>query len=107
MSSVAEVMNKLVAKFQPEAAADMDAVFQIDIEDDQPYIIEIKDGTCEVSQGEHPDPEVTLIMDSETFIDIIYGDLGGTFAFMSGRLRAEGDVMLATKLSSLFKRSNP
>ncbi len=104
MSSVEEVMNKLVAKFQPEAASDMEAVFQINIEDDQPYIVTVKNSECEVSKGEHADPSVTLIMDSETFVDIIYGDLGGTFAFMSGRLRAEGDVMLATKLSGLFKR---
>ncbi|MEH6628331.1 MAG: SCP2 sterol-binding domain-containing protein [Motiliproteus sp.] len=104
MSSVEEVMNKLVAKFQPEAAADMDAVFQINIEDDQPYSVAVKNRQCAITKGEHPDPSVTLIMDSETFVDIIYGDLGGTFAFMSGRLRAEGDVMLATKLSGLFKR---
>ncbi len=104
MKSVADVMNKLVSKFQPQAAGDMDATFQINIEDDQVYCIRIADGQCEVHQQEDPDPDVTLIMDSETFVDIIYGDLGGTFAFMSGRLRAEGDVMLATKLSGLFRR---
>ena len=104
MKSVAEVMNKLVSKFQPDSAGDLSAVFQINIEDDQPYYVSIAEGQCQVQQGEHPDPEVTLIMDSETFVDIIYGDLGGTFAFMSGRLRAEGDVLLATKLTSLFKR---
>ncbi|OMH33604.1 SCP2 sterol-binding domain-containing protein [Motiliproteus sp. MSK22-1] len=104
MKSVVEVMNKLVSKFQADAAGDMEAVFQINIEDDQPYYVSISNGECEVSEGEHPDPEVTLIMDSETFVDIISGDLGGTFAFMSGRLRAEGDVILATRLTSLFKR---
>ncbi len=104
MKSVAEVMNKLVAKFQPEAAGDLDAVFQINIDDGDPYTICIAGGQCAVSQGQHPDPQVTLIMDSDTFTDIIYGDLGGTMAFMSGRLRAEGDVLLATKLSGLFRR---
>ncbi|WP_207063513.1 SCP2 sterol-binding domain-containing protein [Motiliproteus sp. SC1-56] len=104
MKSVPQVMQKLVSKFQPEAAAGLDTVFQIHIEDERPYSIEVRNQTCEVIQQEHPDPDVTLIMDSETFVDIIYGDLGGTTAFLTGRLRAEGDVMLAPRLGKLFRR---
>ena len=68
------------------------------------YCLAISEQGCLVSEQQHPDPDITLFMDSETFIDIIGGTLGGTSAYMSGRLRAEGNVMLATKLSSLFKR---
>ncbi len=104
MKSLPEVMERLAAKFQPDVAADLDAVFQIQIEDDQPYSITVRDQTCRVVQEEHGDPDVTLFMDSDTFVDIIYGDLGGTTAFLTGRLRAEGDLMLATRLSKLFMR---
>lgn len=104
MRSVASVMEKLPHKFQPDQAVDLAVVFQIDIEDGQPYSIQIAAGTCQVTQQQHPDPDVTLIMDSDTFVGIIEGEISGTGAFMSGSLRAEGNVMLATRLSSLFKR---
>ena len=106
MKSVAQVMHKLASKFQPEAAAGLETVFQIQIEDGeaQPYSIEVRDQQCQVIQQQHPDPDVTLIMASDTFVEIISGDLGGTSAFLSGRLRAEGNVILATQLAKLFRR---
>jgi len=42
-------------------------------------------------------------MDSETLAEIVSGELDGMAAFMGGRLQAEGDVMLGTRLSQLFK----
>lgn len=105
MKTVTEVLQKLPSKFQPDAAEGLAVVFQFLIDDSRYFNLNIADQQCIVSDQEHPDPDVTLIMDSQTFIDVIEGELGGTSAFMSGRLRAEGDIMLATKLTSLFKRS--
>ncbi|RDE24130.1 SCP-2 family sterol carrier protein [Motiliproteus coralliicola] len=104
MQSVREVMFKLPKKFQPEAAEGMEVVFQFVIDDEAHYCLTIEDQQCQVEEREHDDPNVTLLMDGETFVDIISGELGGTSAYMSGRLRAEGNVMLATQLSKLFKR---
>ena len=44
-----------------------------------------------------------MSMDSETLTEIVSGELDGMAAFMGGRLQAEGDVMLGTRLSQLFK----
>lgn len=104
MKSAQQVLEKLPSKFQPDAAADLSVVFQFVIDETLLYSLAIKDQQCRVQQQDHPDPDVTLFMDSQTFVDIIQGELGGTSAYMSGRLRAEGNIMLATKLSSLFKR---
>ena len=41
-------------------------------------------------------------MDTDTLGEIAEGELNGMQAFMAGRLRTEGDMMLATKLSDLF-----
>ena len=46
--------------------------------------------------------DVTLIADAETFQDILSTDLDPTSAFMSGRLRVEGDMGTAMRLSGLF-----
>jgi len=104
MKTVTDVIQKLASKFQPDAAQGLSVVFQFVIDDSRYFNIHIVDQQCLVNDLQHPDPDVTLIMDSQTFIEVIEGEVGGTSAFMSGRLRAEGDVMLATKLTSLFKR---
>ena len=102
MSSAAEFINEMNAKFNPAAAAGLDLVFQFNIEDADTYHLIVKDGTCDVQQGEAADPNVTLIMSSETLQGIVSGDLDGMMAFMSGQLKVEGDMMLATKLGELF-----
>ncbi len=44
--------------------------------------------------------DVTMTADSDTFRDIIGGDLNPTTAFMSGRLAIDGDMGTAMKLAS-------
>ena len=44
-------------------------------------------------------------MDEAVFIGVVTGEIDGMSAFMKGQLRAEGDVMLATKLGKLFKKN--
>ena len=41
-------------------------------------------------------------MNTETLAGISTGETDGMQAFMGGKLRAEGDMMLAMKLSELF-----
>ncbi|TBW54777.1 SCP2 sterol-binding domain-containing protein [Marinobacter halodurans] len=100
--SVAQVFEKLEQNFNADAAAGMDLVFQFNIEDDKNYHLVINDGTCQLKEGDHEDPSVTLIMNSETLQGIVSGETDGMQAFMAGQLRAEGDMMLATKLGELF-----
>ena len=102
--SVKNTFEQLEKNFNPDAAAGLDLVFQFDIEDDQTYHLVIKDGTCQLVEGPHDDPSVTLIMNSETLQGIVSGETDGMQAFMAGQLRAEGDMMLATKLGELFSR---
>lgn len=100
--SVDQVFEKLEQNFNAEAAKGLDLVFQFNIEDDKTYHLVINDGTCKLVEGPHDDPSVTLIMNSETLKGIVSGETDGMQAFMAGQLRAEGDMMLATKLGELF-----
>jgi putative sterol carrier protein len=100
--SVAHVFEKLEKNFNPDAASGLDLVFQFNVEDDSNYHLIIKDGTCKLVEGDHDDPSVTLIMNSETLEGVVSGEVDGMQAFMAGELRAEGDMMLATKLGQLF-----
>jgi putative sterol carrier protein len=102
--TVDRVIDKLPSRFVAANAEDFEAVFQFVIEDDNDFYISILNQTCSVERGEHPDPNITLIMDAETVVDVVTGETDGMSAFLKGRLRAEGNVMLATKLSKLFSK---
>jgi len=100
--SVATTFETLKDNFNADAASGIDLVFQFNIEDDENYNIAINDGQCTLAAGDHDDPSVTLIMNTETLKGIVSGETDGMQAFMAGQLRAEGDMMLATKLGELF-----
>lgn len=102
MTSVADIITTLNSRFNSDAAADMNSVFQFSIEDGETYHIIVRDGSCSVVEGESDDPDVTLVMNTETFAAIADGETDGMQAFMSGQLRVEGDMMLATRISDLF-----
>ncbi|WP_257296272.1 SCP2 sterol-binding domain-containing protein [Endozoicomonas sp. YOMI1] len=102
MSTPAEIIESMKTRFDSDAAAGIDEIFQFDIEDADTYHLIIKDGSLDIVAGAHDDPSVTLIMDSETMAGVMSGEIDGMQAFMMGKLRAEGNMMLATKLGALF-----
>jgi len=102
MTSVADAVQSMKAKFNPSAAAGLDLVFGFRIDEDKNYSLIVKDSTCQLQEGVNPDAQVTLVMDGETLQGIVSGETDGMQAFMAGKLRAEGDMMLAMKLSELF-----
>lgn len=66
---------------------------------------EIKGEGCIMVDGDgvregDEDAEVTMIASAETFQGIIEGDVNLTMAFMSGKLKIEGNMGMAMKLGS-------
>lgn len=102
MADNSAVIDSLKSRFDPEAAKGMDDIFQFNISDADDYYLIVQDGSMAVHQGEHDDPSVTLSTDTATLKGVMNGDINGMQAFMSGKLKASGNLMLATKLSSLF-----
>lgn len=101
MSKIVEILTKIESRFIASAASGLDVVFQFSIDDETHHFV-IKNGTCQLVAGEHNDANVTLITDENTFDDMVAGELSGMQAFLSGRVKAEGELMLATRLSDLF-----
>jgi putative sterol carrier protein len=102
MTTVADISKNMQSKFNASAAAGLDLVFGFKIEDGEDFFLTVKDGACDLTTGTSPDANVTLIMNTETLSGIVSGDTDGMQAFMGGKLRAEGDMMLAMKLGELF-----
>jgi putative sterol carrier protein len=50
-----------------------------------------------------PKADVTIILSDDTFSQLAAGKLDGQKAFMTGKLKTKGNVMLATKLDGVLK----
>ncbi|TDL25568.1 sterol-binding-like protein [Rickenella mellea] len=50
-----------------------------------------------------PKPDVAIILSDETFTLLADGKLDGQKAFMTGKLKTKGNMMLATKLDGVLK----
>lgn len=98
----AELFAKMDECFNAEAASGINAVFQYEFHDDDNYYVVIEDGTKDIQQGDHDAPTVTITTDVETLLGTSNGSINGMQAFMSGKLKATGNIILAQKMQALF-----
>ena len=103
-TSVNEIFEKMPTVFNAAAAAGLETVIQYHITGDQSgdWHVVIKGDTCQVEQGTHDSPNVALTMADVDWIALCNGQLDGMSAFMSGKLKADGDIMLAQRIPSIF-----
>jgi putative sterol carrier protein len=90
-----------------EKAGSTDATIQFDLSGDAggKWWLKIHDGKAESGKGDAPEPpKLTLLADSRDWVNIMTGKLDGTSAFMQGKLKIKGDMGLAIKMQSLFRR---
>jgi putative sterol carrier protein len=66
------------------------------------YEIVIEDATCTVSETPHRDPKLTLTMGPVEFLKIVSGGANPVMMFMTGKLKAKGDLGLAANIANLF-----
>ncbi|MGB0467939.1 MAG: SCP2 sterol-binding domain-containing protein [Pontibacterium sp.] len=102
MADLNAIFSEMKQRFNPAAAADADVVFQYVIDDESHWHVTVVDNDCSIAEGEHEDATVTLNMDSATLEEVMSGETDGMQAFMTGRIKADGDIMAATKLAVLF-----
>jgi len=92
-----EILDKAVARLG-ERIDSFDGTVRFDIENEGSIMIDDK-GVRAAGEGEAP-PDATLSADADTFRQMLEGDLNPTAAFMSGKLRVEGDMGAAMRLGS-------
>lgn len=102
MNELKTLIADMENRFAPDASLNMNEVFQFNITDDTPYTLTINSGHCTIVEGSDDEASVTLTMDAETFTGLITDELNEMQAFMSGKLKVQGNMMLATQLKKLF-----
>src|SRR5438309_11035088 len=103
-SAVQAFFDALPSRFNAAAAQGVTAVYQFDLSGNEggQYQLHIADQTCRVWPGLHPSPDVTLRMMGEGCVAILDGRLRGASAFLTGRLKWEGDLGLAMERAAFF-----
>ena len=101
-----QVVGEMPSYFVPEKAGSTTAAIQFDLTGDSAgkRFIKIADGKATSGAGEVENPNLTLIADSGDFVKIFTGGLDPTAAFMSGKLKIKGDMGLAMRMQTMFKR---
>ncbi len=103
-SSVQDVFSKMPEVFNPHSAQGVDAVFQFDIQGEGggSWNVTVRDGACTLEEGRHENPQTTIVMSGEDWLALVNRQLNGVQAFMTGKLKVEGDLMLAQRIYDIF-----
>lgn len=103
--SVKEFFTDLPGKVDPAKAGNMNATFQFDITGDGggKWYAEIAGGAVKIAEGAADKPTIVLVSSAADWLDLVNGKLSGQTAFLTGKLKIQGDMTLAMKLESLFQ----
>ena len=103
-ASFQEFFDQLKANIDPKKTAGMNATFQFVATGDAPgeYYVKIANGETEVCAGKAEKPTIVLTASSVDWAAIMNKQMNGQTAFLTGKLKIQGDVTLAMKLESLF-----
>lgn len=96
-------------KSSPEIAKKVNAIFQWNIKQDGKiatvWTVDMKANEVYQDKPRNGKAECILTLSDDTFMDLVAGKLDGQKAFLSGKLKVEGQIMLAQKLGSILPSS--
>jgi putative sterol carrier protein len=106
-----QIFGRMAEHVEPEKARGTDAVVHFKILDrpkDQGggydhYEVIFEGGKCTASDSPDREAKVTLKLNPVDFLKLAANQASGPTLFMTGRLKLEGDVLLASRLTSFFR----
>jgi putative sterol carrier protein len=106
-----QIFGRMAEHTDAEKARGTDAVVHFKILDrpeDQGggydhYEVVFDQGSCTASDSPEREPNVTLKLNPVDFLKLAANQASGPTLFMTGRLKLEGDVLLASRLTSFFR----
>jgi putative sterol carrier protein len=107
--TAAELFSALSERLNRAAASGINKTLQWNITDVEPgvWALEIRDGVGTLIPGGVDRPDTTFTTSEATWVAIAEGRQDAMRAFMTGKLKVKGDMMLAMKVPSLFEAVAP
>lgn len=102
-----EIFRRFPEQFRADRAGSASAVIQWVVGGGpgggtDTYQIVIENGTCTSSAAADRDPRLTITMGPVDFLKLVSGNGNPTMMFMTGKLKAKGDLGLAANIPSYF-----
>lgn len=95
---MSDIVNAAVAALNEKlGGADFDGSAKFDIEGEGAVIIDASG-----ARASDDEADVTLSADADTFQEIMSGETNPTSAFMTGKLKVDGDMGMAMKLATVL-----
>jgi hypothetical protein len=104
---LAEVFGRMPSSFRPDRAGNTNAVIHWVITGrpdggSDTYEVAIAEGTCTVSDSPQREPRLTLTLGPVDFLKVVSSNANPVMMFMTGKLKAKGDLGLAANIANLF-----
>jgi len=104
-----QLISRICLVLDRDLVQSINQVYQVDCLDLGLFFVDLKHGDGSAGRGQHPHPTVTFSLDQTTLNGLITGSHSPTQAYMTGRLKVNGDLsathglrLLADRLSSLL-----
>jgi putative sterol carrier protein len=103
-STPQQVFDSMRGSFQPAKAKGVHARYQWDLSGAQggQWWIDVQDGKYKMGKGKIDNPNVTFVATDKDWVAVSNHQMGGTWAYLTGRLKIRGDQGLARKLGEIF-----
>jgi putative sterol carrier protein len=106
-----QIFSRMADHVEPDKVRGTDAVVHFKILDRPEshgggydhYEVVFEDGCCSASDTPERDPKVTIKIRPVHFLKLAANQASGPILFMTGKLKLEGDVMLASRLTGFFR----
>lgn len=102
-----EIFGRFARHFRPERATGVDTVMHFRITDrpgggEDHWEVVIRDGACAVTAKPEQDPGVTITVGAVQFLKLVSGNADPAAAFLQGKLKLQGNAMMAAQVLPLF-----
>ena len=101
---VDQIFTNIADQFDPSRTDGLNATILFDLsgENGGLYWVKVADGQAETGKGTVDSPNMTLKAAADDWAAMVNGDLNPMQAFMTGKIKIQGDMGLAMKLQSLI-----
>jgi len=104
---VQEILSKMPEAFVPDKAANLNATIQLTLtgEGSGQWAVKIANGAIAIEEGPAASPNLSLGMEASDYVALSLGEANPMSLFMAGKIKVQGDVMLAMKFQEMFDRN--
>ena len=104
MPTIDEIFAEMPNRLNVEQAQGLDMKIGFDLggEEAGAWLLTVADGAATTAQGSTDGADATIKMDSEDYKKMVTGALNQMTAFMTGKVKVDGDLSSVMKMQTLF-----